>query len=56
MGERGYMLAFVLVGAFLEGAIFTEACSFFCGKSEKPTFWFTKIPLFSHFLYAFVNR
>jgi hypothetical protein len=35
MGEIGYMLAFILVGAFLEGAIFTEAYSFFVEKVKN---------------------
>jgi hypothetical protein len=35
MGERGYLLAFVLLGAFLEGVIFTEAYSFFVEKVKN---------------------
>jgi hypothetical protein len=44
MGERGYMLVFVLVGAFLEGAIFTEACSFFVEKVKNQLSGLLKYP------------
>jgi hypothetical protein len=44
MRERGYMLAFVLVGAFFEGAIFTEACSFFVEKVKNQLSGLLKYP------------
>jgi hypothetical protein len=49
MREIRYMLAFVLVGAFLEGAIFTEACSFFVEKVKNQLSGLLKYPFFHIF-------